>query len=435
MEYIEAKEIIHNAEKLGSIYGVECVKEMLNRLDNPQNKLKIIHIAGTNGKGSVLAFISTILKEAGYRVGRYISPTLITYLERFQINEEYMSETEFANVMEKVKPVYDEVCALGYTPTAFEIETVMAFTYFFESECDFMVLETGLGGLYDATNVADNPLCCVFTSIGFDHMGILGNTLSDIATVKSGIIKKGTYVISSVQDLEVEKVLINRCKEVGASIIFADSKKIASDIHYTPGNTTFRYNKEHLISLSLNGTYQIINACTAISCIEVLIKMGYNVKNIDIINGIAHTKWFGRLSLIGNNPEFYVDGAHNEPAALELANSVRELFTKEYVADRKIVFIMGVFSDKDYNRIIDIMLPYPDKIFTIATPDNPRALPAENLAECINAKRNIATACASLQEAVNAAVEYNGGESLILAFGSLSHLNSIRASYIEYMKK
>ena len=302
------------------------------------------------------------------------------------------------------------------------------------------MLETGLGGECDATNVCSNPLCCVFTSIGLDHMGILGNTLNEIASVKAGIIMPGTTVITTTQESEAMNVIGNKCSDTGSRLIISDYMTDAMNISYAScpwdGDCTcYTHRRAGLIRLRLRGTYQIINSCLAISCVEALMDMGYNISYSDIRAGIYATQWFGRLSLIGSQPPFFVDGAHNEPAARQLRTSVLEYFTTESLGCRRLVYIMGVFADKDYEKIIELMLPMADHIFTIATPGNVRAMPAEELAEHINKKKNIAEACCNIEAAVERAVTYNNGDVAVLAFGSLSHLNRIREAYNEWIRK
>lgn len=444
--YDMAMEYIHNAEKLGSIMGVETERQLLRRLSDPQNRLKVIHIAGTNGKGSVLAMVSTVLTKAGFKVGRYISPTLITYLERFQINGEYIDQDEFAQIMEKVADAAEAMQNAGLNmPTAFELETAAAYLYFYKQQCDFAVIETGMGGTYDATNVCVHPLCCVLTSIGRDHMGILGNSLTEITENKAGIIMPGTCVVTTLQETEVIKVIRDKCNETGSSLVISDYMKDACSIQYGDllegSYTEYEHVRIGHIRLPLNGTYQIINSCLAISCLETLRNMGYNISDEDIIGGIGATQWFGRLSRVGSTPPFFVDGAHNEPAAKVLAASVQEYFTPEKLSGRKLVYIMGVFADKDYDSIIKLMAPMAEHIFTIATPDNPRAMSAEDLALQLNEYYNEgnydyrhAENCISITEAVKKAVTYNDGNVVVLAFGSLSHLNTIREAYEEWIK-
>lgn len=441
--YDIAMDYIHKSEKLGSIMGVDTEHLLLKKLSNPQNKLKVIHIAGTNGKGSVLAMISTVLKKAGYKVGRYISPTLVTYLERFQINGEYMKPEDFGLIMGQVAAAAEDMKTEGLNPpTAFELETAAAFLYFYEQKCDFAVIETGMGGTYDATNVIDKPLCCVLTSIGMDHMGILGSTLNEIAENKAGIIMPETCVISTLQESEAMKVILDKCDATGSRLVISDYTKDAQAVEYGDlfQNVYTEYHHERIghVRLSLNGTYQIINSCLAISCLETLRDMGYNITNEDIIDGIAETRWFGRLSHVGNTPPFFVDGAHNEPAARVLASSVKEYFSPDKLAGRRLVYIMGVFADKDYNSIIGLMAPMAEHIFTIATPDNARAMSSEELATRLqeyHKDKNFAESCSSITEAVNKAVNYNDGNVVVLAFGSLSHLNTIREAYEEWIKR
>lgn len=441
LTYEAALALIRNAEKAGSIMGVETMRELMKRLDNPQNKLKVIHIAGTNGKGSTLAMISNILSHAGYRVGRYISPTLTAYLERIQIDGVYITEEDFASTMETISEAVEDMRSSALRlPTAFELETAAAFLYFYNKKVDFVVLETGLGGESDATNVCDKPLCCVFTSIGMDHMGILGRTLHDITTVKAGIIMPETTVISTLQDADAMDVLRHKCSDTGSRLIVSDYTSEVKDIHYaecpwSDAVTEYTHIRAGHIRLKLLGTYQIINSALATACIEALSDMGYNISYSDVREGIEGTEWFGRLTLIGSKPPFFVDGAHNEPAARQLSLSVKKYFSEDVLNGRKLVYIMGVFSDKDYESIIKLMLPMADHIFTIATPDNPRAMAAGELAMRINEHKNIAEGCSDITEAVERAVKYNNGDVAVLAFGSLSHLNLIREAYNEWTRK
>lgn len=439
--YNDAILLINNAQKAGSIMGVDSMRELMKLLGNPQDKLKVIHIAGTNGKGSTLAMVSTILTGAGYKVGRYISPTLVTYLERIQIDGEYISEDDFADVMGDIAEAVLKMNASKLrTPTAFELETAAAFLYFYKKNVDFVVLETGLGGEYDATNICKKPLCCVFTSIGLDHMGILGSTLPEIASVKAGIIMPDTTVITTVQDNSVMEVLKQKCMDTGSRLIISDYTTDISQIRYAacPWDdecTTYTHIRAGQITLALLGTYQIINSCLAISCAEFLMEMGYKISYSDIRDGIKAARWFGRLSLIGKEPPFFVDGAHNEPAARQLRLSVETYFSRQILNGKKLVYIMGVFADKDYEKIIDLMIPMAAHIFTIETPDNNRAMKADVLAEHINKRRDIATACRDISDAVEQAVTYNNGDVAVLAFGSLSHLNRIREAYNEWTRK
>lgn len=453
-DFTSAMEFIHHAEKSGSIMGVETERELLKRLGCPQNRLKIIHIAGTNGKGSTLAMLSTILTTAGYRVGRYISPTLTAYLERIQIDGEFISEQDFAAVTERLEAAAADMVSCGLSqPTAFELETAAAFLYFSEQNCDLVVLETGMGGTYDATNVCDSPLCCVFTSIGMDHMGILGNTLEEIAANKAGIIMPKTPVVTTAQEEKVMAVLREKCLATGSSLTVSEWKREAWDIHYgsvtepgeEPAFITYRHENEGEIRLNLAGTYQVINSCLAISCIEVLRGLGYNIDNAAVRKGLMRTEWFGRFTRIGTKPLFFVDGAHNEPAARVLRDTIIQYLDREQLSGRKLVYIMGVFADKDYDSIIRLLAPMADHIFTIATPDNPRAMDSARLAEriqklCGGSDPNTldevsAESCQSIDEAVLQAIRYNGGNAAVLAFGSLSHLNEIRKAYQKWIKK
>lgn len=439
-DFSSAMEYIHAAEKLGSIMGLETERRLLMKLSEPQNKIKIIHIAGTNGKGSTLAMISTILTEAGFRVGRYISPTLTAYLERFQIDGNYISEEAFARVMGRIIPAAEQIKAEGAAaPTAFELETAAAFLYFYEEKCDFAVIETGMGGTYDATNVCRAPVCCVLASIGMDHMNVLGSTLSEIAENKAGIIKFNSPAVTTLQKPEVMEVIKKRCEKTQSPLVLSDFTKKAGQAEY--GNifsqafTAYMHEDLGKIELSLCGTFQIENSCLAISCIEVLRNLGYNISDETIKKGLRRTEWFGRLTRIGQTPPFFADGAHNVPAARALAASVKEYFCAGRLAGRSLVYIMGIFSDKDYDGIIKLMLPMSEHVFTVATPDNPRAMSSRQLADIINTYKECATACVSISEAVERACRYNDGNTAVLAFGSLSHLTTIREAYMQWIRR
>lgn len=420
-----AMEYIEETMKLGSVMGIDTIKALLNKLDNPQNDCKVIHIAGTNGKGSTLAMLSTILTKAGYKVGRYVSPTLVHYLERIQINGEYISEAAFADIIYRIKTISE---ANELTPTAFEVETAAAFMYFKEQKCDLVVLETGLGGRYDATNVCDNTMCCVFTSIGLDHMGILGSTLKEIATTKAGIIKKHSRVVTTIQAEEVMGVLSDKCNEMNAALTVSKPDILTSQISYSLEDTSYKHSSYGDIRLSLPGTYQLTNSCLVMSVIDVLKDLGYNISDKHVRDGLADTKWFGRFCVIGDKPLFILDGAHNKPAAKVLGETVNAYLNREFLAGRKLVYIMGIFADKDSEAIINETVPYADFVFTIETPDNPRAMDSQILAGKIS-KIKPAKSCSSIKEAVYEAINYNNGNVVVLAFGSLSHLNKIREEY------
>ncbi|MDF2943240.1 MAG: hypothetical protein K0S01_2098 [Herbinix sp.] len=440
MTYEEAREFINQSNQYGNDLGLEKVKELLARLDNPQDKLKLIHVAGTNGKGSTTAFITAILSSEGYRVGRYISPAVFTYREGIQITKrieedlpqdamevnetialttDYITEKAICEAITIIKPICEGMLKEELAhPTAFEIETVMAILYFYWEQVDFAVIEVGLGGRLDATNVMRHPICCVITSISMDHMQYLGDSLEQITIEKAGIIKKDTPVITSNKATEVLQVLEQTCREVGTYLTNTEIDKV-SDIHYSPEGTTFCY-LEQEYKIQLLGRHQIENALLAICTAKMLQQLGYLLTENSIKNGLTQAKWRGRFEIIARNPYMIIDGAHNEDAALQLKKAIQM-----YFADRRIIFIMGIFADKNYRKVLKITAPLAEVIITI-TPNNSRALPSSLLA--IEAKKYGTGAvidAGTIQNAIQYAQQEAGIDDVIIAFGSLSFLGEL----------
>ena len=426
MTYQEARSFIDEANQYGSKLGLETITELLSRLGNPQEKLKLIHVAGTNGKGSTTAFIASILVTAGYRVGRYISPAVFSYRERIQISSnmiptEYISRQGVCDSISRIKKVCEEMIAEGLAhPTTFEIETAMAMLYFSKEQVDFAVIEVGLGGRLDATNVIKKPVCSVITSISMDHMQYLGTTLAQIAGEKAGIIKAGVPIVTCNQKEEVLEVLVRISNERKAPFTLADPNA-AIPLSFSPEGTIFRYLEEEY-QINLLGSHQIGNAVLAIQTVGVLKKLGYNISEESVKNGLSQAVWSGRLEIIGRSPYFILDGAHNEDAAMRLADAIRLYFT-----GRKIIFIMGIFADKDYHKVIELTAPLADQIITL-TPNNSRALPSDELA--IEVKKYCPTVvdAQTVRQAVDCAYNAAGPEDVILAFGSLSFFGDLKAT-------
>ena len=418
MKYQEAIDYIDRCAGYGIVPGLDNIRELLNRLGNPQQNLKFIHIAGTNGKGSTLAFISTALTENGYKVGRYVSPTIFEYRERFQIQGKPISKAEVGRLMEVVAVHADAMEREGLAhPTPFEIETAMAFLLFLQKECDLVVLETGMGGELDATNIIENTLISVITSISKDHMGFLGATIEEITVQKAGIIKKDAMVVSACQEREVMVVLEEfACRRQAAGIRFLDTNDIKQEKFELP-KTTFTYKNNRKIEIPLLGTYQTKNAALAWMVLETLGDMGYVLKEEKIRKGFEKTLWPARFQVVDKKPLFLVDGAHNAAASEELRKSIQFYFTK-----KKIVYIIGMFRDKEYEQVIENTCDLAWQVITVAKKGNHRALPSLELAQEVAKVNPMVTVADSVDEAVELAYLLADKDTVILAFGSLAYL-------------
>lgn len=420
MKEREALEYIESISGLEIVPGLDSIRELCNRLGNPQEQLKFIHVAGTNGKGSVSSYIATVLKCGGYRVGRYISPTIFQYRERIQAGGRCITKEALGRLMEQVKLACDEMVAEGMPqPTPFEVETALGFLYFKEKECDIVVLETGMGGLTDATNIVKNTVLAVLTSISMDHMKFLGKGLPEIAAQKAGILKAGCRAVSAVQDERAIKVIEAKAAELGCRLTVAETEKISA-VKYGLEKQRFTYGGFSGLEISLAGKYQVENACLAVEALKAVGELGFPVKEKELRRGFLQTAWPGRFTVVGKKPYFIVDGAHNEDAAKRLAESVEFYFT-----NKRIIYIMGVLRDKEYEKIIALTHTLADQIITVTTPNNPRALPAYELAREIAKVHSNVTAVDSLEEAVEMSRLLAGKDDVIIAFGSLSFLGRI----------
>ena len=417
MNYKEARVYLDEVSKYGSVLGLESMRELLHRLGDPQNELKFIHISGTNGKGSVLAYLSTILSGAGYRTGRYISPTLFSYRERIQVDGEYIEKESLACHVTAIAAAAEDMQKAGLpSPTVFEIETALAFLYFKEKRCDIVTLEVGCGGLLDATNVITTTLMEVIASISMDHTDLLGDTLAKIAAQKAGIIKPDTMVVSAQQKSEAAQVIEDTCKEQHCTLQMVDESKI-SNVHYGAEGQTFSYKTWENVVISLAGSYQIKNAALALEGVEALRKLGYALSDQQVREGLLHTAWRGRFTTLRRDPTVIIDGAHNPAAALELKESL-----ERYFPGKTLYFVMGMFKDKDYAQVIDLTAPLARHIITVETPGNPRAMPARELAEAVGKVNPSVEWADSVAHGVEKALAMAGKEDAVIVFGSLSFL-------------
>ena len=420
MDYQQSRAYIRDAEQYaGGAMDLINIKELMKRLGNPQDQLKYIHVAGTNGKGSVIAYLYTTLMKAGYHVGRYISPSVYSYREKIETEGKPISREKFAEQTTRVAAVIEEMTAEGLAhPTPFEIETAVAFLFFAEEKCDPVILEVGMGGITDATNLITTTELAVLVPISMDHQSFLGNTISEIAEKKAGIIKPGSSVVTIGQETEALEVIKKTGAEAGADVCVADvSEAEVLEADFT--GQRFCYKGEEY-TLSLAGSYQTENAVLALEALRILDERGYHTTLEQRKEGLWATRWNGRLTIIHKDPLFIVDGAHNPAAADMLEDSVRK-----YFKDRRLFFIMGVFKDKDYPYIIRKLCPYAEQILAIETPDNPRALPAEELAKAIRPYNANVRAEKNIPRAVEELFEMAGKDDVILSFGSLSFIGEI----------
>jgi dihydrofolate synthase/folylpolyglutamate synthase len=406
--------------------GLHTITELCARLGNPQDGLRFVHIAGTNGKGSVLAFISTALNNTSYRCGRFFSPSLREYRERIQVNSRMISQADFARLLTRVKAAAEEMAAAGLAgPTAFEADVALAFLYFAEKGCDLVVLEAGLGGRDDATNIVQNTLAAVITPIACDHGEWLGGTLGEIAAHKAGIIKRGAAVVCAVQTEEVREVIREKCVECGCSVRLSpldgvERIKVAKpDRKALVFRQSFSYGELAEVEISLAGRHQIGNAVLAIDTLHALAEQGFNINEKQLRRGLREAVWPGRFQLLSAKPFFVIDGAHNPAAAVELAATVKFYFT-----GRRIIYIIGVLADKDYRGIIAATCGLAEHIVTV-TPPGARGLPAYELARVAAEYHPSVTAADSVQEACELAALLAGQEGAVVAFGSLTYLGGI----------
>ena len=421
MNYQECRAYIDDSAKYGSVLGLDNMREMLARLGNPQDELSYVHVAGTNGKGSVIAYLYTTLTRAGYKVGRYISPTLYSYRERLEVAGEKISREKFAKHVTRISLAIAQMTEAGLNhPTPFEIETAAAFLYFKEENCDLVLLETGMGGNLDATNIVKNTKLAILVSISMDHMSFLGNTLGEIAEKKAGIIKPGCYVVTTKQKAEAAQVIEDTCSQLNVPCVVSNPDEAVLEAESVFGQR-FSYKREKF-EISLAGVYQKENAVLALNALEELDKLGWHTTMEQRKDGLLHTSWQGRFTVINKNPLFIVDGAHNAGAADKMAESIQH-----YFKGKKLIYIMGVFADKEYNIVLEKTAHFAEKIYTIETLDNPRALPAEELAKVARVYNPSAESTKNIKDAVEKAFRYaaDDKDSVILAFGSLSFIGEL----------
>ncbi len=417
MNYSEAIDYIENFTWSKTKLGLDRTKELLDRLGNPHMDLKYVHVAGSNGKGSTCCMIEYILRCAGYKTGFYLSPYVEDFRESFQISGEMISEEDLCRITETVKKAADQ---MEDHPSQFEIKTAIAFQYFKEKNVDIVILEVGLGGEYDSTNVIPAPLVAVITNIGLEHTEYLGHSLIEIAYTKAGIIKPGCEVVTYNNKLEVLQILKDVCEKRGCKFHRTFRADIKPEFRSINGQQFIwkHDGQEHEYKLSLLGDHQLGNAAVALTTISILKEKGFDVKEEDIKRALATVKWPVRFEVISKDPLFIMDGGHNPQCAQAMAHMLNE-----YLPYKKFSFILGILADKDYSSMIDYIAPFGEEFFCL-TPDNSRALPAEDLADIFKRRKKKAVACASAEEAVKLALL---SHRPVISFGSLYMSGEVRS--------
>lgn len=407
---------IHSVCWKGSIPGLGRTQELLEKMGNPEKKLKFVHIAGTNGKGSTAAMTASILSKAGYRTGLYTSPYIYRFHERIQVDGVEISDEELAEITEYVKPLAD---SMAQSPTEFELVCCIAFEYFYRKKCEIVVLEVGMGGAWDATNVIEVPEVAVITNIGLDHTEYLGDTVEKIAETKSGIFKPHGHAVVYRSTPSVEAVYERVCAERDVSLRKADFDGLVLKAHTLEGQVFDCGSRKNLV-LPLLGDHQLHNASVVLSIADTLIGEGWNISEQNICDGIRDVRWPGRFDIVCRKPLFIIDGGHNPQCIEALVKNIQD-----YLAGKKVIALTGVLADKDYADMYKPVMPLVDR-FVCITPPNPRKLEAEQLAWYLRQAGAQAQASESILDGVKKAMGLAGKDGVVLCFGSLYSIGGIR---------
>ena len=359
--------------------SLKAMKFLMDEFKHPEDKIKAIHIAGTNGKGSVTEMITNVLLNEGYTVGKFVSPHLIHYNERISVNNTNISNIEMEELIDKINPAIEKYNSTSDVPvTLFELETTIAFLYFKQKKCDIVVLETGLGGLYDCTNIINRPLVSIITSIGYDHMHILGNTLPEIAYQKAGIIKQNSHTVIFEEQPEIDNVFISECKRKN-NILRIVKKVDIFNYSFDDNYQYFDYKNFKTITVNLKGKAQVKNACLCIETFNILNELGYHVDMMNIEKGLSTVIHKGRIEQINDNPIIIYDGAHNEPAIKNLQDMI-----KMYYKKMKRVYIISILKRKDYNKMLKLIAKDKEAIFILTSGNNLKTYASrDELFECM----------------------------------------------------
>ena len=426
MNVSEALSYIHSVCWKGSIPGLSRTRELLAKMGDPEKKLRFVHIAGTNGKGSTAAMLAAILRQAGYVTGLYTSPYIIKFHERMQVNGEMISDEELCAITEYIRPLAE---SMTESPTEFELVTCIAMEYFVRRGCQIVVMEVGMGGELDSTNVIAAPEASVICNIGLDHTEVLGDTLEKIASAKAGIIKPGCPAVIYRAAPSVEAVFEEKCRAVGAELHKADFDAIRLHTHDLTGQV-FDFGRFQDLHLPLLGEHQLKNAAVVLTTADVLKARGWAITDENIRQGLATVRWPGRFELLRKDPLFIVDGGHNPQCIEALVQNIRQ-----YLAGRPLTVLTGVLADKDYHCMYaDVARQFAARFVTV-TPPNPRALDAQALAEYLRQFGKPVTACDSVDAGVREAIRQAGPDGVVLAYGSLYMVGDIEAAVLSVSEK
>ena len=406
----EAIELVHQRAWVGQKPGLERTRRLLGRLGNPQEKLKFVHIAGSNGKGSTAAMLASVLTAAGVKTGLYTSPHLWTFHERFQVDGAPIPGEDLAEITAQVLEAAED-------ETEFELMTAIGMVYFLRAGCDLVVLETGLGGRLDSTNIIPPPEAAVITHIGLEHTELLGDTVEKIAAEKAGIIKPGCGAVLYAQGGGVRAVVEEACERQGVSLAVTEEPVVLSS-----GLTgqTFTYRGKGPYQIPLLGEYQVHNAAVVLTTVEVLQGRGWDISEGAVQEGLSRAVWPGRLELARRSPDVILDGGHNPQCMEALARALRELYP-----GKKLIFLTGVLADKDYPAMMGEILPLAKEFYTI-TPDSERAMPAAELAAYLESRGVKAAPCGSVREGLELALVFLPPEDVVCVTGSLYMIGEVR---------
>ena len=417
MNYQQAIEFLEISNWMGSRLGLSRVKQLLHLAGDPQNRMQFVHIAGTNGKGSTAAMLASVLQEAGYKTGLYTSPHLRKYNERIRIDGKDVSDEEMCRAAEILAQCVEQ---MDDRPTVFERITALAMVCFERAGCEVVVLEVGMGGRLDATNVVDEPACSVLCHIDLDHTEILGDTLEKIAEEKAGIIKPGCPAVAQNQSEEALAVFRRTCEELDSPLTVTDPGLLTVREQSLDGQI-FDYRDRRDLRIPLVANYQLVNVMGVLDTVDVLQRSGWHISEEALREGLKKTRWAGRFEILSRDPLMIIDGAHNPDGATQLAECLAT-----YLADRKIVFLMGVMADKDYRRMIRTVAPFA-KRFVAVTPNSSRSLPCEDLARVIEAETGLpALPGGDVKSGLSLAVQGLEAGDILCIFGSLYQVGDVQ---------